>query len=107
MSKDESKIAALNDAFRSGSGSGRLYITTGLVGRSDLDEILAKVKSFKDFTDGNDPYGEHDFGSFEQSGALIFWKVDYYDLNLRNGSPDPGNPAVTTRVLTVMLAEEY
>lgn len=107
MSKESSKIAALNDAFRAGTGGGRLFVTARLIGRSDLDAILARVKCFKDFTDANDPYGEHDFGSFEQNGELIFWKVDYYDLDLRNGSPDPGNPAVTTRVLTVMLAEEY
>lgn len=47
-----------------------------------------------------------DFGSFEYAGKCIMWKIDYYDQEW-SGSPDPADPAVTTRVLTVMLAEEY
>lgn len=107
MDKNASKIAALNDAFRTTMKGGRVFITAGLVGRHDLDKILAKVQSFHRFSEDNDPHHEHDFGSFDHAGKQIFWKFDYYDLHLRNGSPDPANPAVTTRVLTVMLAEEY
>jgi hypothetical protein len=53
------------------------------------------------------PYEEHDFGSFEADGATIFFKIDYYDSTLTVHSPDPSEPAVTKRVITIMLAEEY
>ena len=50
---------------------------------------------------------EHDFGSFEADGQLIFFKIDYFDKALTAHSPDPSDPSVTERVITIMLAEEY
>jgi hypothetical protein len=52
-------------------------------------------------------YEEHDFGSFEVEGETIFFKIDYYDRTLTHHSPDPADPAVTERVITIMLADEY
>jgi len=68
---------------------------------------MAKVRGGSTFTDSNDPHGEHDFGSFEHEGELVFWKFDYYDLDMNLHSPDAADPAVTCRVLTIMLAQEY
>jgi hypothetical protein len=69
--------------------------------------IIAKVKGFDDFSPDNDPHGEHDFGSFDFKDEKIFWKIDYYDQNIKYGSEDPADPSQTTRVLTVMLAREH
>ncbi|HEX8167177.1 MAG TPA: DUF3768 domain-containing protein [Beijerinckiaceae bacterium] len=68
---------------------------------------LERVRTFEDFGLDNDPHGEHDFGSFQLEGETFFFKIDYYDRDLRFGSEDPGDPDKTTRVLTIMLAEEY
>jgi hypothetical protein len=65
------------------------------------------VRRFSEFGPDNDPHGEHDFGVFEHDGHRFFFKIDYYDPDLRFGSEDPTDPEKTTRVLTIMLAEEY
>jgi hypothetical protein len=69
--------------------------------------VLARVRSFDDFTEDNDPHGEHDFGAFDIDGQRYFWKIDAYDPSLRYGSEDPSDPAKTMRVLTIMLADKY
>ena len=105
-----SKIRALNDALRAvAAGTGRIYVTTGIaeMPMQDQVQIMQRVQSFSAFTPDNDPWGEHDFGSFEYDSKKIFWKIDYYDRELKYRSSDPADESVTTRVLTVMLAEEY
>ncbi|MDR6624523.1 DUF3768 domain-containing protein [Caulobacter segnis] len=101
-------IAKLNDQHRALPGVGWV-VTPGLraMGEHTLVQAMAAVKAFSDFSEDNDPYGERDFGAFEIDGQRMFWKIDYYDLNLAMASPDAADPAVTRRVLTLMLAEEY
>ena len=103
------RIAALNDALRRHRSGGRLVATAGVMalGEDRLPAVLEAVASFTAFTDDNDPHHEHDCGSFEHDGERLFWKIDNYDHDLRFASPDPANRAVTTRVLTIMLAGEY
>ena len=104
------KIRALNDALRTiATGAGRIYVTAGIAAlpAHEQFEIMSRVQAFSTFTPDNDPYGEHDFGCFEYGGKKIFWKIDYYDRDLKFRSPDPADESVTTRILTVMLAEEY
>lgn len=101
-------VAALNDACRAEPGAG--WVLTPGVRALDLTDQLrafALVTAFDAFGAGNDPHGERVFGTIEVGGARLFWKVDYYDLDLCMASPDPADPAVTRRVLTLMLAEEY
>ncbi len=100
----------LNDAFRMTFIGGRVMITRGISGLPFpvRESVLARVRSFDDFTPDNDPHGEHDFGSFEHDSAgRVFWKIDCYDPTLTYGSSDPADPKVTVRVLTIMLASEY
>jgi Protein of unknown function (DUF3768) len=50
---------------------------------------------------------EHDFGAFDADRHRVFFKIDYFDESLSYHSPDPADPSVTKRVITIMLAEEY
>ena len=103
------QIRELNDAFRRSLAHGVACLTDGVVARSTafVAAAVVAVRSFDDFTANNDPYGEHDFGAVFVEGVKLLWKIDYYDRTLRYGSKDPSDPAQTTRVLTIMLAEEY
>jgi uncharacterized protein DUF3768 len=103
------RIRELNDAFRTTLQGGKCFFTPGVsdMGVPFATAALAAVKAFQNFTSDNDPYGEHDFGSFEIGEERLFWKIDYYDTTLRFGSKDPADAAQTKRVLTIMLAEEY
>lgn len=74
---------------------------------NDLAAVTLAVATFDAFHEANDPYGERDFGTLSVHGHDVIWKIDYYDKALEFGSEDSADPAVTSRVLTVMLAEEW
>jgi hypothetical protein len=101
------KIRELNDAFRKSFQGGKTVVTRGVAARTDLAQVIRQVQTFNQFDEGNDPYGEHEFAGFMMSGEQLFWSITYYGVDLESGSPDPADPAVTCRVLTIMLAEEY
>ena len=103
------KIRELNDRFRSTMTGGRVVMTAGVDALpSDVKAmVIRRVATFTDFNAENDPHAEHDFGSFPLGGQKFFFKLDYYDSTMTYGSEDPSDPSKTTRVLTIMLAEEY
>jgi hypothetical protein len=109
MNENSKRIAELNDVFRSTLAGGKVVMTAGVDALpSDVKAMLiGKVATFDEFARENDPHGEHDFGEIELSGRTFFWKIDYYDARMEFGSDDPTEPSKTTRVLTIMLAEEY
>jgi hypothetical protein len=102
-------IRELNDAFRRTFVGGAVVVTAGVeaMPADQRRSLLQKVRAFDAFSEDNDPHGEHDFGAVDEGGVRCFWKIDCYDRAAEMGSPDPADPAVTTRVLTVMLADEY
>ena len=103
------RLRLLNDNFRSTFVGGQVVMTRG-VADLPLDvkaRLILAVQSFSNFTKDNDPYGEHDFGSFEIEGETYFFKLDYYAPDMDGGSEDPADPEKTARVLTIMRADEY
>ncbi len=114
------RIAALNDALRARLGvptfgtpqvPGKFVMTRGIMALSPAHqiELWFRVRDYAAFTDENDPYGEHDFGSLELvAGTRIFWKIDYFaDNDCEFGAENPDDPATSFRVLTIMLAQEW
>lgn len=105
------RIRELNDTFRKSFDAklGKVVMTAGVseFGADIKVKIMMAVQAFSEFSEENDPHGEHDFGSFELFAKKFLWKIDYYDTALEFGSEDPSDPARTARVLTIMLAKEY
>lgn len=115
MSQDEktAKIARLNDEFRRyGKGCGGYFITPGFRAlpedqQREAGRIIINFETEVGFLQEDDPYGEHDFGAFQVAGRKIFWKIDYHGRELDTPCEDPADPKNTTRIMTIMLADEY
>ena len=120
------RIARLNDLARSAMGVACTAVATvGFRSLPDADQSQVRelIETYDAFDRDNDPHGERDFGTIYQLGdgrwtterprvrdderERVFWKFDYYDRDLQFGSDDAANPAITRRVLTIMLADEY
>ncbi|TAU34677.1 DUF3768 domain-containing protein [Rhizobium leguminosarum] len=102
-------IRILNDAFRTTWLTGEVLMTPAIWSLSiqTQSRIAEAVQTFDAFTPDNDPHGEHDFGAVTIDEHKVFWKIDYYAVDMLHGSEDPANSEITKRVLTIMLAEEY
>ena len=120
------RIARLNDLARSAMGVAcTADVTVGFRSLSASDQSCVRelIETYDAFDEDNDPHGERDFGTIYQLGdgrwtterprlrdderERVFWRLDYYDRAMRFASVDAANPAITRRVLTIMLAEEY
>lgn len=99
------KIAALNDAARNNAAN--YMATRGIMSLDEvvISDVFVAVQNFNKFTEDNDPYGEHDFGSFKVAGNEVFWKIDYYTQDLSSSCYPLDSEC--RRVLTIMLAGEY
>ena len=102
------RICALNDAFRRTFVGGMIMITAG-VEALPLDRrrsLLQKVRAFNSFTDDNDPHREHDFGAIDEGGVRCSGRSSTTTARRNWVRPIPPS-AVTTRVMTIMRADEY
>lgn len=112
------RVAEQNDRFRTTLGTdpavpGRILVTCGVDALSLIAkaQIVPAVQTFSEFTEDNDPFGLHDFGTFEVESeghaVKLYWKIDLYDVAYEFGSEVPDDPARTRRVLTILLPEEW
>ncbi len=103
-------IADLNDRFRKGDRTLGKHMASARVNAltsEQQQELTRLVRVFNDFTEGNDPHGEHDFGAVEFEGEKWFFKLDYFDAEFEYGAEDPSDPHYCRRLLTIMHSSEY
>lgn len=104
------QIQALNDAARRAPQDHRLVVTDGVACAAyeiGLAKILGGLSAFNAFDEANDPHNEHDFGVLTVASQKLWWKIDYYNHDLSQGSPDASDPNRTVRIITIMKPEEY
>ena len=120
------RIARLNDLARRAMGVACTAVATvGFRSLPEADQSCVRelIETFDAFDEDNDPHGERDFGTIyqladavwtterprlrEDERERVFWKLDYYDRQMRFASEDAADPTVTRRVLTIMLSDEY
>lgn len=109
MSDRTARIRALNDQLRQTGVGGRVSPTAGIAAlpAETVAAVVLAVQRFDGFCPDNDPNGEHDFGVLDTPDHRVMFKIDYYDPSLSAHSDNAADPAITARVLTIMLASEY
>jgi len=107
MNDQAARIAELNDAHR--RSMSKVTLSSGLASQPDstIAALLKRIAEYDAWNEGDDPYGERDFGVIVHDCERVYWKIDYFDLAMEGLSEDPADPAVTRRVLTVCFADEY
>lgn len=114
-------IAEQNDVFRMALGGAPCWKGNYLLGmavttpgfralpETNQKALLLEVATFSDFSEENDPWGDHSFGVVEAYGTRIFWKIDIYDTEYSFGVslPKAHDPAQVRRVLTLYLPIEH
>src|ERR1700709_1508164 len=99
MERDEEaggRIHALNDRVRCNGAGGTIVIAPGIIelGAGTTVRIIAAVAAFKDFTEDNDPHGEHDCASLTVDSVKARCTTDDYGQKLKYHSPDAADPEV-------------
>ena len=100
---------SLNDEFRNTFQGGAVVVTAGIAALKETTRlrIFLAVQEFDDFDEGNDPWGEHDFGALDEDGVQVFFKIECYGLTRTLHAEDAVDTTKTERVMTIMLASEY
>ncbi len=87
---------------------GKVVLSPGVANLATRDDVVRAVMA-QDPNNGpkHDPTGRNEFGVVNLNNVRYFWKIDYYDRSYTVMSPDPADPLITKRVLTILRADEW
>ena len=89
----------------------RIITTPGILALTasddNMQQLLKGILEFReeDFTD--DEYGDRNMFTVQYNHTTVLCVIDNWDLELAYGSEYPLDDDKTTRVLTILLPEEY
>ena len=104
MLRGRAKVIELNDQLRTTFKGGRVQISRSVY---ELDPklrgralwVLSKYKKFH-------AESEHDWGTFTFGGYAFEWRIEYRSATGVGASPDPVDPDLTFRVLTLEVVAD-
>ena len=107
-------IARLNDRARHGlDPTARIVFTRNCLGAfcgpDTVDVVMVQAQllgAFRRCSFSPDS-PERDFAAITFRDRKVWLKIDCYDGALEFGSDDPADASVTTRVITILLPEDY
>lgn len=107
-------IARLNDRARLGlDPSARIVFTRNCLATfcnpDTVDAVVVQAEllaAFRRCTFAADS-PERDFATITFRDHRVWLKIDYYGSTLDYGSDDPADASITTRVITILLPEDY
>ena len=97
-------IIALNDQLRTTFKGGRVQMTPSVYELDDRlrGRALAVLARYSKFAADS----EHDCGTFIFAGFAFDWRIEYRTTDGSGVSPDPADPQVTLRVLTLYTMDD-
>jgi hypothetical protein len=110
------QIARLNDRTRLGfDRNARVVITRNCLERlaeaegAPEEPIVLQARLMAAFRHCNfsEDSPERDFAAITFLGRKVWMKIDYFDAAMEFGSEDPADASITTRVMTILLPEDY
>ncbi|WP_409514842.1 DUF3768 domain-containing protein [Agrobacterium sp.] len=72
-----------------------------------MEKVAAATAAFDNENEGDDPYGEHEFGKGEVNGEAVISKINYFSLDELHDADHLEDPNVTIRILTIIFAEGH
>lgn len=102
---DRTKTIELNDQLRTTFKGGRVQMTAAVCALDPQlrGRALSALSRYDKFSDGE----EHDSGVFIFAGYSFEWRIEYRGKDGIGVSPDPANPEMTFRVLTLYAATDF
>ncbi|EPX76797.1 DUF3768 domain-containing protein [Salipiger mucosus] len=49
------------------------------LGQDAVNDLIRQLMAFEDFEEGNDPYGDRDFGKLEYDGKTVIFRIELHE----------------------------
>jgi hypothetical protein len=81
------------------------FISPGVaaLGRDKVDRLVEAISIFDDFNMATCAHAQHFCDAFVTDEFIVWFRIDYFDEDLKVLSSDPSNPEKTRRAISLKL----